>query len=125
MTNLRHLLASNMKENRRKHGFSQAKLAERAGLSTQYVAMIELGRKFPSPENIEQIACALDLDTPELFSMPPSVEGVALQLCRDILMDLEQTVEKTVNSAIKVAVSQLVANRLNDINVQESICREK
>ena len=100
------------KENRRKLGLSQAKLSEKAGLSTQYVAMIELGRKFPSPENIEQIAAALEVDTPELFSMPPSVEGAASKLCREILMELEQTVGDTVNAAIRAAVSKLVADHL-------------
>jgi len=116
MTNLRQLLASNMKENRRKLGLSQAKLSEKAGLSTQYVAMIELGRKFPSPENIEQIAAALEVDTPELFSMPPSVEGTASKLCREILMELEQTVGDTVNTAIRAAVSKLVADHLKGMD---------
>ena len=90
-------------------------------MSTQYVAMIELGRKFPSPEKIEQIASALEVDTPELFSMPPSVEGTALQLRREILMDLEQTVVKIVNTAVRAAVSELVTAHLKDINDQESI----
>jgi len=38
--NLRELLAYNMKENRNRLGLSQSRLAERAGLYTQYIAMI-------------------------------------------------------------------------------------
>ena len=125
MTNLRQLLALNMKEKRRKLGISQAKLAEMADLSTHYVAMIELGRKFPSPENLEQIASALEIDTPELFSMPPSVEEAILQYRQEILEDLEQTLDKTVNIAVKDAVSQLVAAHLKNIDAQKKSIQEK
>ena len=114
MTNLRQLLAPNMKEKRKKLGISQAKLAERADLSTHYIAMIELGRKFPSPENLEQIAHALEIDTTELFSMPLSVETV-LQYRQVILTDLEKTVEKTVNDAVRASVAQLVESHLKDV----------
>ena len=55
MTNLRQLLAFNIKKNRRKNGMSQAQLAEKANASTQYIAMIELERKFPSVDMIERV----------------------------------------------------------------------
>ena len=115
MTNLRHILAFNMKENRQKLGLSQAKLAEKTGLSTQYIAMIELSRKFPSPEILEQIAYALELDTPELFSMQPSVERATIKLHQTILADIEQTVGETVNIAVKTAVSKIVATHLKNM----------
>jgi transcriptional regulator with XRE-family HTH domain len=69
MTSLRALLATNMKEQRRIRGLSQAKLAERVNTSTHYIGMIEMERKFPSPEMLERIANALEIDSPELFSM--------------------------------------------------------
>jgi len=125
MTNLRKLLAFNMRDKRRKQGISQAKLAEKADLSTHYIAMIELGRKFPSPENMEQIACALEIDTPELFSMPPSVEEAVLQYRKKILADLEQTVGKSVSVAVNAAVTQLVAAHLNDIEDRNNMQMEK
>jgi len=120
MTDLRRLLAFNMKENRQNLGLSQAKLAEKAGLSTQYVAMIELSRKFPSPEMLKRIASALELDTPELFSMPPSVERTAIRLHQTILADLEQTVGETVNKAIKSALSKLVATCLKELKKESA-----
>ena len=125
MTNLRTLLAFNMKEKRRKLGLSQAKLAEMADLSTHYVAMIELGRKFPSPENMEQIASALEIDTPELFSMPPSVEEAVLQYRQEIMVALEETVGKAVNVAVKAAVAQLVDSYLKDIEKTMQSIRQK
>jgi transcriptional regulator with XRE-family HTH domain len=69
MTDLRALLASNMRFYRSILGFSQEKLAEKAETSTNYIASIEAGRRFPSVEILEQIANALKIDTPELFSM--------------------------------------------------------
>jgi transcriptional regulator with XRE-family HTH domain len=125
MTNLRHLLAFNMKGNRQKLGLSQAKLAEKAGLSTQYVAMIELTRKFPSPEILGQIAAALEIDTPELFSMQPSVERATIKLHKTILAEIEQAVGETVNIAVRAAVSRLVADHLNNIEHREQNNSEK
>ena len=69
MTNLRHLLGSNMKIYRRAYGLSQAKLAELADTSTNYISAIEAGRRFPSVEILDKIALALGIDTPELFSI--------------------------------------------------------
>ena len=43
-----------------KKGLTQEKLAEKAGMSLQYLAMLELARKFPSGEMLERLANALD-----------------------------------------------------------------
>jgi DNA-binding XRE family transcriptional regulator len=59
----------NMREQRRILGISQATLAERVNTSTHYIAMIELECKTPSLPMIERIAEALEIDSPELFSM--------------------------------------------------------
>jgi transcriptional regulator with XRE-family HTH domain len=50
MTDLRKLLAHNMKERRRVLKMTQYRLAERAETSAYYIAMIETKRKYPSPE---------------------------------------------------------------------------
>jgi transcriptional regulator with XRE-family HTH domain len=50
MTSVREILSYNLKENRKKCGLSQAKLAEKANITTQYIAMIEVSRKFFTPE---------------------------------------------------------------------------
>jgi len=41
---LREIFSKNLRKNRRKCGFSQEKLAEKAGISTQYLAMMEIAR---------------------------------------------------------------------------------
>jgi transcriptional regulator with XRE-family HTH domain len=71
MTDIRKLLAANIKAYRAGLGFTQSKLAEKADTATHYIAMIEGCRKFPSADMLERIATALDRDTPELFAMNP------------------------------------------------------
>jgi transcriptional regulator with XRE-family HTH domain len=90
MTSIRDILAGNIKDNRRKCGFSQERLAERAGLSPQYIAMIELSRKFPTPDVLDRIAGALNIKTYELFAVEPSPEETINRLRQDIKSDMKQ-----------------------------------
>jgi transcriptional regulator with XRE-family HTH domain len=68
MTNIRQALAENLKSYRYSLGWSQATLAEKVNTSTNYIGMIEIGKKFPSPEMIEKLAAALGIDSTLLFS---------------------------------------------------------
>ena len=69
MTDLRSVLASNMKLYRKSLGLSQAKLAEMANTADNYIALIETGRRFPSVSMLERIAKILQKDTLDLFSI--------------------------------------------------------
>jgi transcriptional regulator with XRE-family HTH domain len=100
MTDLRKLLAQNIKNYRKIRGFSQEMLAEKAGTSTTHIGMIETSKKYPSPQMLEKIAGALGIDTPELFTTQTvtfmtdfnkSIE----RLYQDISVDFRQF-EKTV-----------------------------
>ena len=71
MTDIRKLLATNIKTFRCELGLSQAKLAERVETATRYIAMIEGCKSFPSPEMIERIAAGLGKDPADLFSIDP------------------------------------------------------
>jgi transcriptional regulator with XRE-family HTH domain len=71
MTNIRELLGSNIRTCRSNLGISQAKLAEMINMATNYLGLIEAGKKFPSADMIERIAAALGTDTPELFALAP------------------------------------------------------
>jgi len=68
MTDIRLILAENMKKYRKILGISQEKLAEKMSTAPNYIAMIEVGKKFPSAGMLERIAQALNVDTPELFT---------------------------------------------------------
>jgi len=101
MTSLRDILAHNMKENRKKCGFSQAKLAEKANVTTQYIAMIEVSRKFPTPEMLDRLAKALEIETYQLFAVPSSPEDAMEHLRMSIVKDIDQVITDAVKKAIK------------------------
>ena len=61
------LFIINLKEFRKNHKFSQAKLAEICESSQAYIAEIEVGKKFPSPEMIEKISSAFNIESYCLF----------------------------------------------------------
>jgi len=95
MTNLRELLAQNIKKYRKIRGLSQEMLAEKAGTSTTHIGMVEIGKKFPSVNMLEKIALALDVDTPELFNTGSivflSAQGKSIdRLYRDIMEDFRK-----------------------------------
>jgi transcriptional regulator with XRE-family HTH domain len=52
-------------------GISQAKLAEMIDMATNYLGLIEGGKKFPSADMIERIAAALGKNPPDLFTAMP------------------------------------------------------
>ena len=100
MTSLREILAHNLKVSRKKCGFSQAKLAEKANITTQYIAMIEVSRKFPTPEMLDRLANALEIETYELFIVKPSPEDAMERLHNTLVGNIEQIVGKAVEKAI-------------------------
>ncbi|GHT59427.1 hypothetical protein FACS1894109_15330 [Spirochaetia bacterium] len=88
MTDLRELLAFNIRFHRARLDLSQEKLAENADTAANYIACIEAKRRFPSVEVMEKIAGALNIDTPELFSMESlqidSINGLQEEMVGEI-----------------------------------------
>ncbi|MDR2725592.1 MAG: helix-turn-helix transcriptional regulator [Candidatus Adiutrix sp.] len=100
MANLRDILANNLKENRKKCGLSQAKLSEKANISTQYIAMIEVSRKFPTPEVLERIARALEIEAYELFQVKHSPESAMEKLHDTLAGNIERLIGEAVEKAL-------------------------
>jgi len=95
MTSLRSVLAFNMKAQRHVLGITQAQLAEKVSTSTNYIALIESERKFPTPKMLERVATALEIDAPALFSTksyPISESGTLVDLQERILSDLSEVI---------------------------------
>ena len=101
MTNIKEILAQNLKENRRRLGITQPELAERASMSTQYLAMIEIARKFPTADILERLATALSINPHELFSVAVSPERAMEQLQQTILANMDQAMEHALGKAIE------------------------
>ena len=100
MTNLREVLAYNIKLYRKNLGLSQEKLAEKADIAANYIALIETGKRFPSINMIERIAKSLQKDTIELFS----------------IATIEISRKKALKTLIMADIEQILTLRLNEDN---------
>jgi transcriptional regulator with XRE-family HTH domain len=100
MVRLGKIFAQNLKENRRKCGFTQAQLAEKVDVSTHHIGMIELSRNYPTLELVERIADALNIKIYELFveeSYSPNkeLEQLRQEIKGDMKQLLDEFLEKT------------------------------
>jgi transcriptional regulator with XRE-family HTH domain len=106
MIGIRQVLALNLKRNRQKCNLTQEKLAEKAGISAHYLAMIEVERKFPTPEMLDKLAEALGIETVQLFDVSATPEGVLLQLEQSIISKIEHivnvTIKQTLSNELKI-----------------------
>ena len=64
---LKYIFINNLKRLRRERGLSQMALSRRCDTSCNYISQIEMGRRIPSFEKIEDIAAALEISSHELF----------------------------------------------------------
>ena len=99
MTELQYHLSKNMKAYRKKLGFSQEALAEKAETSSNYISLIEQGRKFPSPRILERIAAALNIHSIELFSQEYTPNAHIEQVQQEILDGVKNTIIAAFNRA--------------------------
>jgi transcriptional regulator with XRE-family HTH domain len=101
MTNLREILAHNLKKKRQNCGFSQAKLAEMVNVSTHHIATIETARNYPTLDLVERMANVLDIEIYELFINPLSPPEEMERLYQVVAQNIEQVVAEAVGKAIK------------------------
>ena len=99
MTDLRKVLALNLKFYRKILGLSQAKLAEKVNISDNYIALIETGRRFPSINMLERIAEALQCDTLDLFSIKHIESSRNEAIKKTILSDIDHILTTRLNGS--------------------------
>jgi transcriptional regulator with XRE-family HTH domain len=66
--NLRVLFGARVRYLRLSKKYSQEKLAERAGISVDFLSLIERGRNSPSFERLQLLADALNVPVAKLFA---------------------------------------------------------
>lgn len=95
---LRIALAANIKERRRILGLSQAQLAERAEISPGYVGEIEIARKFPTPEILQNLALALEQPAYRLLmtgdDLRSEADAASRQQAYEVALRLRERVEE-------------------------------
>jgi transcriptional regulator with XRE-family HTH domain len=104
MRKIRDVLAENLKKNRRLRGLTQEQLAEKAGVSSHYVAMVETCKTFPKPEMLERFAKTLGIEPYHLFAVENDPNDPNERLYKKIInemkhmaLDIKQTVKETIN----------------------------
>jgi transcriptional regulator with XRE-family HTH domain len=100
MMDIKEIFAENLRKKRRKRGLTQEKLAEKVEMSLQYLALLEMGRKFPSGEMLEKLATALDIETYELLAVAPSATNELERLHQTIIADMKQIVKEAIKETI-------------------------
>lgn len=101
MKRIKEVLARNLKINRQKLGLTQEKLAEKAEISTHYLAMVELSHKFPSANMLERLAKALEIEPHELFYMPSTAENALERLHETVVSNIERVVSNAIKESFK------------------------
>jgi transcriptional regulator with XRE-family HTH domain len=101
MIRLGTIFAKNMKEFRRKCGFTQAQLAERVNVSAHHIGMLEQNRNFPTFDLIERIAKAFGIEMYELFVEAHSPRKELDELRQDIMGEIRQTIAEAVKESFE------------------------
>ena len=84
-------LGKNIKVLRTQRDFTQAVLAEKAGISVIFLSSIERGTKYPKPDILARIARALEVEVFELFKgdlVPSDSKKLITDLSEDITSKL-------------------------------------
>jgi len=119
MVSIRGILALNLKEYRRKSGLTQEKLAEKAGISANYLSMVEISRKFPTPEMLDRLAQTLNIQTFQLFDPSTTPEGALLHLEQTIVDNIEKAVRTTIKQDIVSEINQTVSKVIKQSFAEE------
>ena len=114
MNPIQKILGDNLRFYRQKQNLSQKTLAEKSDLSPNFIGQIERGITFPSPDKIEALARALDIESFQLFSPDPEQYDRAqpyIDRYKKIIAVATRTVIREVESARS---GDFPANRSSD-----------
>ena len=101
-TDIKEIFAANLKEKRKEKSLTQEKLAEKADISLRYIAMLELGKSFPSGDIVEKLAKALDIQAFQFFYPLATLEGALFHLEQSILSKMDKIIGETANNESSV-----------------------
>jgi len=97
---LRNILSKNIKRYRLRKGWTQAKLAEEMGISTNYLSDIETKRGWVSPLSLSSLANALGIEVFELFKPEKEVPTDLLNTVNKCLDDFSTSLRASFEKAL-------------------------
>jgi transcriptional regulator with XRE-family HTH domain len=96
---VRTIFGSNLRKFRSCREWSQMELAEKADISMNFLSEIERGNKWPSPENLQNLAGALGVEVYELFrpesEADPGMGKYMERFSKDVMIAVEESVKKS------------------------------
>jgi transcriptional regulator with XRE-family HTH domain len=96
---VRTIFGSNLRKLRGCREWSQMELAEKADISMNFLSEIERGNKWPSPENLQNLADALGVEVYELFrpenENDPGMGKFMERFSKDVTIAVEESVKKS------------------------------
>ena len=78
ITGLQSTIGARVKERRKVLGITQERLAELSGLSTNFIATIEIGQKTPSLETLAKLSRALGVEACDLLRTEPDAGEISI-----------------------------------------------
>ena len=91
------ILSSNIRQYRLRGKLSQAALAEKAGISINFLSDIETVKKWPSPETMIKLAKVFNIEVYELLKpeeiLPDISDQVIAKYTEEILATINKSVE--------------------------------
>jgi transcriptional regulator with XRE-family HTH domain len=107
---LRNVLSLNIKRYRQRKGLSQAKLAEKMEISTNYLSDIETKRGWVSPFSLVKMANALEIEVFELFKPEETVPDELLITVNKCLDDLSSSLRVSFDKILSDSVRKIRKN---------------
>jgi transcriptional regulator with XRE-family HTH domain len=98
--NLRNILSQNIKRYRQRKGWTQAKLAEEMGISTNYLSEIETKRGWISPLSLVNLSNALEVEVFQLFQPEKPVPTDLLSTVNKCLDDFSTSLRVSFEKAL-------------------------
>jgi transcriptional regulator with XRE-family HTH domain len=107
---LRNLLSQNIKRYRQRKGWTQTKLAEEMGISTNYLSDIETKRGWVSPLSLVNMANALGIEIFELFKPEKEAPADLINIVNKCLDDFSTSLRISFD---KVLIDSMRKTRKN------------
>jgi len=111
---LQEIFITNLRKYRKQQGISQMNLSNMCDTSTNYIGQIEMGRRIPSFEKIEQFAAALKISPSMLFIEPDNREIKDKKVdTKDYLQNMPVSVKKELLTRLITKIKADITNSLD------------
>jgi transcriptional regulator with XRE-family HTH domain len=115
---IRDILAKNVKEQRKKLGFTLEKLAELTGLAVQTVNDIEGGRRWVSDKTITKLSTALRIESYQLLIAGFFSQNKKKETPTQHLIDLKRKIQKNVDFQIEAQFNDFLKSGLPQLDTE-------